>query len=259
MKRLALIALLAGSASAAEDWGRAALAIQPSKWKQLETEHFVIHYFRNGDKIASRSEKFYAEIREFFGNRPDRMPATKSRVFAFHEAADWQKFRERTGLPWIAGVTRDDEFFYQSASETGAFDSRGKVQAHEMTHLIFNRLFRGQPPLWLNEGIAEYFGQRKTTGITEFRHQMGATPPVPLAPLFAARSYPRSSAEVQAFYAEAAIVVDFLTRTEERARLLPAFVEKMIERNDVESALKLYGYASLTDFEKAYSRYRKHF
>src|SRR5439155_16339934 len=144
-------------------------------------------------------------------NRPDLMLGHKSQVFAFHDDADWKQFREAIRLPWIGGVTHGDEFFYLSASETGQFDSKGKVQAHEMTHLILNRFFHGRPPLWLNEGIAEYFGQRKTTGISEFRRQMGATPPVPLPRLFEAETYPRSEFEIQAFYAEAAIVVDFLT------------------------------------------------
>jgi hypothetical protein len=256
VKWLAVTALLVNSALAAEDWGTMALAIQPAKWKQTETEHFVIHYFRNGDKIASRSEKFYGEIKEFFGKRPDLRPGQKSQVFAFHDLEDWKKFCEAIRLPWIGGVTRGDEFFYQSASETGAFDSKGKVQTHEMTHLVFNRLFRGRPPLWLNEGIAEYFGLIKTTGITEFRRQVGATAPVPLTQLFAAESYPP---DVQAFYAEAAIVVDFLTHTDDRAKLLPKFVDAMIEHNDVAAALKVYVYKDLPEFEKAYSRYRKHF
>ena len=36
-------------------------------------------------------------------------------------------------------------------------------------------------------------------------------------------------------------------------------VDAMIERNEVEAALKVYGYKDLPEFEKAYSRYRKHF
>jgi hypothetical protein len=238
------------------EWGRSALAIDAKKWKHGETEHFLIHYFRNGEKIARRSELFYAEIAAFFGNRPDRLAGRKSQVFAFHDDEDWKQFRLAIRLPWIGGVTRNDEFFYLSVNETGAFDSKGKVQAHEMTHLIFNRFFTGRLPLWLNEGIAEYFGQRKTAGISEFRRQMGMTPPVPLTQLFAAESYPP---DVQAFYAEAAIVVDFLTHTEERAKLLPKFVDAMNERNDVAAALKVYGYKDLPEFEKAYNRYRKHY
>lgn len=241
------------------DWGRGALDIESKKWKHGETEHFIIHYFRNGEKVARRSEAMYAEIWEFFGHRADLMPGHKSQVFAFHEIDDWKKFRDLTGLEWIAGVTRGDEFFYMSASEEGRFDSKGKVQAHEMTHLIFNRFFHGHPPLWLNEGIAEYFGQRKTAGIGEFRRQMGFATPVPLDKLFEAQAYPKSEADIQAFYAEAAIIVDFLTRTQERAKLLPVFVESMIEHNDAASALKMYGYRDVADFEKAYARYRKHF
>ena len=244
------------AALAVQDWGQAALQIQPAKWKQTETDHFVIHYSRNGDKIARRCEAMYSEIREFFGDRPDLLAGRKSRVYAFHDVEDWRRFRETIGLAWIAGVTRGQEFFYQSASETGAFDSKGKVQAHEMTHLIFNRFFEGKPPLWLNEGIAEYFGERKTSGISEFRRQMSLTPRVSLERLFAAEKYPP---DVQAFYAEAAIVVDFLTRTEERRKLLPAFVDSMIEQNDVAVALKIYGYNDLAEFEKAYGRYRKRF
>lgn len=259
MKQLAVIVLLAQTALAAEEWGPVALGIQPQKWKRTETEHFVIHYFRNEEKIARRCESFYQDIRQFFGNRPDLMPGRKSEVFAFHDGEDWKRFRDAIEQPWIEGVTRENEFFYLSASEEGRFESKGKVQAHEMTHLIFNRFFHGRPPLWLNEGIAEYFGQRKTAGISEFRRQMGFTPPVSLDQLFSAERYPKTVFEVQAFYAEAAIVVDFLTRTGDGAKLLPAFVDAMIERNDVDAALKLYGYQSRADFEKAYSRYRKRF
>ena len=238
------------------DWGKTALGIDAKKWKHGETDHFIIHYFRNGEKIGRRSELFYAEIAAFFGNRPDRLAGRKSQVFAFHDDEDWKQFRTAIQQPWIGGVTRGDEFFYLSASETGAFDSKGKVQAHEMTHLIFNRFFTGRPPLWLNEGIAEYFGLIKTTGKSDFRRLMEMTPPVPLTQLFAAESYPQ---DVRAFYAESAIVVDFLTRTDERAKLLPKFVDAMIERNDVAAALKIYGYKNLPDFEKAYGQYRKHF
>ena len=82
---------------------------------------------------------------------------------------------------------------------------------------------------------------------------------IPLTTLLDAKVYPNTPAEVQAFYAEAAIVVDFLTHTAERAKLLPKFVDAMIEQNDLAAALKLYGYTDQAEFEKAYGRYRKHF
>ena len=247
------------SSSAVSDWGKMALAIQPGKWKHGETEHFIIHFTRNGDKVARRSEEYYTEIKEFFGNRPDLMKWQKSQVFAFHDVDDWRKFAVEIGQSWAAGITRGDEFFYAAANEDGRFDSKGKVQAHEMTHLVFNRFFHGHLPLWLNEGIAEYFGQRKTATLTEFRRQMGATEKFPLASLFEAQTYPNGAEQMQAFYAEAAIVVDFLTKSADRRALLPKFVDAMIAGQSLGEALKVYGYASEADFAKEYQRYRKHF
>jgi len=127
-----------------------------------------------------------------------------------------------------------------------------------MTHLIFNRFYQGHPPLWLNEGIAEYFGQRKTVTLSQFRQQLNLIPPYHLGRLFQAEQYPALD-QIQAFYAEAAIVVDFLTRTPERAAKLPKFVDAMIANNDVAAALQIYGYKEFADFEAAYKNYRRHF
>ena len=247
------------SSVAMSDWGALAMGIQHPKWKHGETEHFIVHYFRNGEKVARRSEVFYTEIKEFFGNRPDLLAGKKSQVFAFNDATDWKQFTGKIKREWAGGVTRGDEFFYLAASEEGRFDSKGKVQAHEMTHLILNRFYRWHLPLWLNEGVAEYFGQRKTSTLTQFRQQMSLTGPYRLDQLFQAKQYPEQLEQIKAFYAEAAIMVDFLTRTTERATRLPKFVESMIATNDVAVALQIYGYKDFAEFEAAYKNYRRHF
>jgi len=138
------------SSAAMSDWGDLALGIQHLKWKHGETEHFIIHFFRNGERIARRSEIFYGEIKAFFGNRPDLLAGQKSQVFACNDAPDWKHFTGKIQQDWAGRVTRGDGFFDLATNEKGQFDNRGKVQAHEMTHLIFNRFFREQPPLWLN-------------------------------------------------------------------------------------------------------------
>jgi hypothetical protein len=241
------------------DWGRMALAIHSDSWRHIETEHFIIHCFRDEDKIANRSEAFFPEIRDFFGNRRDLLQGRKSHIFAFHDVADWRAFTRSINKSEIRGITRGNEFFYLSIGDNGYFDSNGKVQAHEMTHLIFNRFFSGHPPLWLNEGVAEYFGRRKTTSIVEFRRQLSQTPRFSLDRLFTLETYPGSLLDVQAFYAEATIVVDFLSHTEERRVLLPMFIEAMINDNDLDRALTIYGYTSRVEFENDYNRYRRMF
>ena len=247
------------SSTTMSDWGDLALGIQHPKWKHGETDHFIIHFFRNGERTARRCEMFYAEIKEFFGNRPDLMAGQKSQVFAFHDGPTWKQFTGKLQLDWAGGVTRGDEFFYLTGTEDGRFDDKGKVQAHEMTHLVFNRFYRGHPPLWLNEGIAEYFGQRKTSTLTQFRRQMAQMPAYHLGRLFEAEQYPDRPDQIQAFYAEAAIVVDFLTWTSERTSRLPKFLDSLIATNDITAAIQLYGYKDFSEFEKAYKNYRRRF
>jgi hypothetical protein len=237
--------------------GRAVLTIYSPQWRHGETEHFILHYGRNGDKIAQRAEEFYAEIREFFGNRPDLLAGRKSHIFAVHVPEHWQKFLKTAGMsPSIAGFTYDNEFFYFSLDEEGRFDQKSRVQTHEMTHLLFQRFFRDYPPLWLNEGIAEYFGFRKTSTNMEFRRAMVQPMRFNLDTLFSATDYPSDPKAMQAFYAEAAVVVDFLTNTSARRALLPKFVDAMIADNNPNKAVKLYGYRDLADFKSAYERYR---
>jgi hypothetical protein len=241
------------------DWGAWALGINASKWQHGETEHFIIHFTRSGDKVARRSEMFYQEIRSFFGNRPDLMPTTKSHVFAFSEADDWSQFAGKIDQSWAVGVTRGKEFFYHFGEEARHGPGKAKVTAHEMTHLMFNRFFRGRLPLWLNEGIAEYFGQRSTSTVTEFRRQMGVTVPYPLTELFEAQAYPQGRDRIQSFYAESAILVDFLTKTQDRQTLLPKFVDAMLKGGELDAALKVYGYPNRAEFLKEYQKYRRHF
>ena len=237
------------------DWSEVALTINPTKWKHGETEHFVIHYFRYGQLIATRSEKFYDRIREFFGNRPDQLPGHKSHIFAFHEPADWRAFVEKIELPescW--GVTHGDEFFYFTKGERSEFDYDARVQAHEMTHLVFNRFFVGRLPLWLNEGVAEYFAQH--TNIAEFRRYMRKSRRFKLDKLFTAKGYPEDKIKLGAFYAEASAVVDFMTYTPDRSALLPKCIEAMIHEYDMQTLSEIYGYLNEDDFKKAYERYR---
>jgi len=242
------------------DWGQTALACNTAKWKHGETEHFVIRFFSSGDMIARRCEKFYGEIREFFGNRKDLMEGHKSHVFAFYDPADWKRFKKQVELSDnTAGVARKHEFFYMPLNMDKQFDQFGQTQAHEMTHLVFNRIFVGRLPLWLNEGVAEYFGRKKTTDVNTFRRSVGAAEPFGLDELFKAAKYPKDEKAVHSFYAEAAIVVDFLTQTADRRALLPKFIDQMIAHKDVDAALKLYGYKSRDDFQKAYDRHRSLF
>lgn len=236
--------------------GRKALALDSENWKHAETPHFVVHFQRSGPRVAARCEDFYAETREFFGRRPDLRPATKSHVFAFSDGAVWAAFKSALRLHRrVAGITIDDEFFWKATDERGQFEDLAPVQRHEMTHLIFNRLFEGRPPLWLNEGIAEFFAHRRELTSTEYRANLRAAPNVSLPDLFERTRYPAGDTGIALFYVESSRLVLFLARTPERQAILPKFVDAMIAGQTVEEALRVYGYSGLDEFTRAYRKF----
>ena len=57
---------------------------------------------------------------------------------------------------WTFSRVEGPVMFLQQAENTS---SSGDVLAHEMTHLVMNRFFERRRPLWLNEGLAEYYGE----------------------------------------------------------------------------------------------------
>ena len=69
--------------------------------------------------------------------------------------------------------------------------------------------------------------------------------------------YPATPDEIRAFYAESAIVVDFLTYTADRKPLLPKFVEALTTGQSLEKALNVYGFADIEAFKSAYAKFRK--
>lgn len=248
------------------DWGQLALELK-TRWRHGESAHFIIHFTRDGDKIAGRSEGFYDDIWKFYGKRKDLLAGKKSHVFAFADWNDWAAFKEKVKMPRdFAGVTRGNEFFYVSTTPEGQFDTKGRTQAHEMSHLIINRFFEGRLPLWCNEGQAEYFGLRKTLDRDTFRRVLGGMRPVELDVLLATKTYPSDSESLRAFYAESALFVEFLVQQGEtrpglsetqRRGLMAGLIEDLIAGKTPEQALARFGFKDLKDVKTAYAPYRK--
>ena len=135
--------------------GKAALRIDEKKWKHAEADHFIIHYqlWDVKNRLIREAEYYYWKIQDDMKLSSD-LASHKSHIFVFQDDEGWNAFQAATGLHGIAGVTMGHEFFSYYPKRKDK-DFSGTV-AHEMTHLVFNRFFTGRPPLWLNEGFAEY-------------------------------------------------------------------------------------------------------
>lgn len=133
----------------------AALKIEGNKWKHAESDHFIIHYQLQDvkDRLIREAEYYYWKIQDDLKLTKD-LADHKSHIFVFQDDDSWNAFQAIASMHGIAGVTMGDEFYCYYPKKKDK-DNSGTV-AHEMTHLVFNRFFTGRPPLWLNEGFAEY-------------------------------------------------------------------------------------------------------
>jgi hypothetical protein len=114
-----------------------------------EAKEAVIRMTKMADEYHARTQGFSGDIRE-------RMP-----FFLFKKADDYYK---AGGLPGSAGVfnPNDKSLMAIAGQETGG--QTWHVVQHEGFHQFAHFVIRGELPVWVNEGIAEYFGESLFTG-----------------------------------------------------------------------------------------------
>ncbi len=130
------------------------------KWQEIKGKHFIVHY--KGEKklaesIASRAEKYYRQIAEDLGhNRHDNFWLWENRAKIYlHE--NHAAYMKATGAPgWSRG--RANYAMKQIDSYATSMTFLDTVLPHELTHLILRDFlgFKGEVPLWLDEGIAQW-------------------------------------------------------------------------------------------------------
>lgn len=240
--------------------GRQVLGLEGIDWKHVQTRHFVIHYEQAifARKVARMAEFFYAFIAEDLRGAQDRLKG-RSHIFIFRSEKRWQEFaRTIPGIPeWTFSQAEGPVLYLQQADSTS---SSGDVLAHEMTHLVINRFFEAAPPLWLNEGLAEYyeeFGYAAYKGVKKSRRAQFSklNEPYPLEGLVRATTYPRIDWQVDQFYRTSKYVVAYLLLEQPPERFLP-FLTDLVAGDSVTNALRThYEMGSLADFEKAFGRF----
>lgn len=233
-------------------------------WKHLQTEHFVLHHDQKifAAKVARLGEQFYAAISADLPNLRDRAAPARSHIFIFRDPRDWQSVvAGMPGLePWTASFVRGQVMYLQETG-TGVADKM-ETLAHEMTHLVFNRFLPVRLPLWLNEGLAEYYGEfayRAAKGMGQSRRD--AFRPLrhwtPLADLFAATDYPADPAEIARFYATSKYLVGYLLLKQPRDRWDAFFGRAAAGEPALPALLETYGWADVAAAEQDFARFAR--
>ena len=234
------------------------------RWKHLQTEHFVLHHEQKifAAKVARLGEQFYEAISADLPNLHDRTSPARSHVFILRDPRGWKRIVDGTpGLdPWAASFVRGNAMYLQELG-TGT-GQKMEMLAHEMTHLVFNRFLPVRLPLWLNEGLAEYYGefaykeargmgQSKKAAFRPLRNWM------PLDQLLAAQSYPSDPMEVDRFYVTSKYLTGYLLLRQPREKW-DAFFARLLAGDDATAALlETYGWADAAALEKSFAQFAR--
>lgn len=230
------------------------------RWRHAAAGPFVLHFERQmfATRVARMGVFFHQRIAADFPGLPDTLGGP-SHLFLFRDDKDWQAFLQGyAGAPeWSGSLVSGHAMFLL---QQDSVSSSGDVLAHEMTHLVFNRILGGRIPLWLNEGLAEWYAvtlypefkgiKRSVTG--EFR---GRKDLLPVAMMWSADVYPSDPETVRRFYHTAKCMAGYLV-TEYPREKMEALVRALREGAPTPAAMReVYGYASAEAFDEALQRH----
>src|SRR5437773_2550349 len=175
---IALLVLLFLSTTAhAQYFGRNKVQWEHFDFKIMKTEHFDIYYYdREADvvnDIGRMAERWYARYSRLFNHTFTRKP-----IVLYANAAD---FQQTTTTPELIGQGTGgftDPFMNRVVMPlTGDYAENDHVLGHELVHVfqfdIANKLANNRRrfnlealPLWLVEGMAEYFSKGRIDPLT---------------------------------------------------------------------------------------------
>ncbi len=236
-------------------YGRTAIALNPDSFRHAESTNFIFHYFDPvaANQVATESEFFFRTIAKDFGREGEPVER-KAHIFMLPDK-EWNEFKRGASLdPWTGGMHTGNELFITREGER----PQGPTLGHEVGHLVVQRFFGDNIPLWLNEGYAEYISGVLYASF--YRARKYATKPhfagmtledyIPLEKLTGLTTYPAQEKEVAAFYIESRKLVSFLQqRGKEPFRV---FFASMAKGTSFNSALQSAYGTSGREFEEQF-------
>ena len=136
-------------------------ALAQDNWLELKGSHFIVYYGRGLKDFAiavlRKAEKDYRSLADYLGYaRYSRFWTWDNRV-KIYIYPDRKTYLQLTGEPaWSAGVASYDRKEIVSFAWSDNFLEF--LLPHEITHLMFRDFvgFKGEVPLWLDEGVAQW-------------------------------------------------------------------------------------------------------
>lgn len=142
-----------------------ASAVFAQGWQQLASDHFIV-YFTQDEKfvkeVLSKAEVCYQNIASDLGYPRYSEFWTWDKRVKIYIYPDRDSFMNASNKPsWSEGIA--DYGKKQILSYAGSQGFIDGILSHETAHLIFRDFvgFKGEAPLWLDEGVAQWTEQPK--------------------------------------------------------------------------------------------------
>ncbi|MBU0677430.1 MAG: hypothetical protein KJ626_04870 [Verrucomicrobia bacterium] len=242
------------------DRGKEAMSMPGLKWRHAQTDHFVVHYEHGifARKVARMAEFYYDFISQDLKCKKDLL-AGRSHIYIFRTEEKWKEFLAKGGNAndWAFSYVLGPAMFLQQADGTS---SSADVLAHEMTHLVLNRFFRTRIPTWLNEGMAEWYGEFAYSAFKGIKKSQRAqfkrlVYRFPVDDLLSAETYPQDTESVHAFYQTSKFLVAYL-RLEWPEENFIDLINEVMAGTEFDAALEQkYAIASRDDLAKGFKKF----
>lgn len=146
-------------------WSILIFKASAQEWQELSAEHFIV-YFTQDEKfpreVADKAEYYYQRIATDLGYPRYSEFWTWNNRAKIYIYPDHESFLKATGQPkWSQGMAEyKTRRIISYVWSSGFLDS---LLPHEMAHLIFRDFvgFKGEIPLWLDEGVAQWAEEPK--------------------------------------------------------------------------------------------------
>ncbi|MGZ7030859.1 MAG: BamA/TamA family outer membrane protein, partial [Thermoanaerobaculia bacterium] len=164
-------------AAHAQYFGRNKVQWESFKFKTLQTEHFDIYYYDQESDVENdvgrMAERWYTRLSHVFNHTFNRKP-----IVLYANSADFQQTTTTGGLIGEGTGGFTDEFMNRVVLPlTGDYAENDHVLGHELVHVFQYDIAAGQVnqrrrfnldqlPLWLVEGMAEYFSKGRIDPLT---------------------------------------------------------------------------------------------
>jgi len=229
--------------------GGLAVSAQESQWIRVESENFTV-YSSAGERRARSYLDDFERVRAFFLQAlPTIRPRTETvRIVIFGDRKEYRQYQPNERTPaFYRGGTGEDLIVFGPLGQ-GAFP----VAIHEYVHLLVNHAGL-KLPLWLNEGLAEYYSTLEPRGAKVLA---GKLPPgrrelllmekwIPLPVIFGVEpesEYYQDPKLAPRFYSQSWALVHMLTLEEEYRPGFARLVQEVAGgASEAEAFQKVYG------------------